>query len=204
MNDIRYAIRMLVKAPGFSLTALLTLGLAIGACGRRFATMPRPPMPRRSAISAVDPQLPITPPRPIDAVRDTALARQRLLMVLVGVLAVAALLLAAIGIHGLIASGVAERTRELGIRLALGSTVAQAIRTVALPGIALTLIGLAAGSLLALAATGVIRSLLWGVEATDPVTFIGVAGTLFLVSLVASVTPALRVRRLDPVSLLRE
>jgi len=158
----------------------------------------------RQAIASIDPQLPTTPLAPIDAQRTVSLAPQRLLMVLVGVLAVSALLLAAIGIHGLIASGVAERTRELGIRLALGSTVAQAIRTVALPGVVLTVVGLVVGCALAFGAAGLIRRLLWGVEATDPLTFAGVALTLLLVSLVASVTPALRVRRLDPVSLLRE
>jgi predicted permease len=158
----------------------------------------------RQAIASIDPQLPTTPIAPIDAQRSASLAPQRLLMVLVGVLAVSALLLAAIGIHGLIASGVAERTRELGIRLALGSTVAQAICTVALPGIVLTVVGLVVGSALAFGAAGLIRSLLWGVQATDPLTFAGVAVTLLLVSVVASVAPALRVRRLDPVSLLRE
>jgi predicted permease len=156
------------------------------------------------AVAAVDPQLPISAPRPIDAVRDAALARQRLLMVLVGVLAVSALLLTAIGIHGLIASGVAERTREIGIRLALGSTVTHAIRTAALQGIVLTLTGLVIGSGLALAATGLIRSLLWGVQAHDPITFAAVAVTLLIVATVASVAPALTIRRLDPAALLRE
>jgi ABC-type antimicrobial peptide transport system permease subunit len=68
----------------------------------------------------------------------------------------------------------------------------------------LTLVGLVVGSALAFGAAGLIRSLLWGVQATDPLTFAGVAVTLLVVSVVASVAPALRVRRLDPVSLLRE
>jgi predicted lysophospholipase L1 biosynthesis ABC-type transport system permease subunit len=152
----------------------------------------------RQAMAAVDPHLPISTPRSIDAVRSSALARQRLLMVLVGVLAVSALLL------GAVASGVAERTREIGIRLALGSTVGDAIRLAALPGIVLTLIGLAVGSGLAYATTGLIRSLLWGVQAHDPLTFAAVAATLLVVSAIASLAPAMRIRRLDPVALLRE
>jgi ABC-type antimicrobial peptide transport system permease subunit len=156
------------------------------------------------AMAAVDPQLPLAAVRNIAVVRSEALAEQRLLMTLVGLLGGAALLLAAIGIHGLIASGVAERTRELGIRMALGATVGQAIRTAALPGIALSIVGLVVGAGAALGVTGLIRSQLWGVSASDPITFAVVALTLFVVALAASILPALRVRKLDPVALLRE
>jgi ABC-type antimicrobial peptide transport system permease subunit len=158
----------------------------------------------RTAMAAVDPQLPLAAVRDIAAVRSAALAEQRLLMTLVGLLGAAALLLAAIGIHGLIASGVTERTRELGIRLALGSTVGQAVRTVALPGIVLAAVGLGIGCVAALGVTGLIRSQLWGVRPNDPLTFIAVGATLFTIAVLASVLPALRVRRLDPAALLRE
>jgi predicted permease len=158
----------------------------------------------RGAMAAVDPQLPLAAVRNIAVVRSAALAEQRLLMTLVGLLGFAALLLAAIGIHGLIASGVTERTRELGIRMALGATVGQAIRTAALPGIALSIAGLAVGSGAALGVTGLIRSQLWGVSTSDPTTFIAVALTLFGVAAAASILPALRVRKLDPAALLRE
>jgi putative ABC transport system permease protein len=157
----------------------------------------------RRAMADVDPQLPLSSVRGVDAVRSTALARQRLLMSLVGALGVVALLLTAVGIHGLISSGVNERTRELGIRLALGSTVSAAVRTAALPGIYLAIVGLAIGSVAAYGASGLIRNLLWGVRENDPITFAAVAGTLLVVAVLASVLPALRVRRLDPVMLLR-
>jgi predicted permease len=157
----------------------------------------------RRAMAEVDPQLPLSAVRGVDEIRSAALSRQRVLMLLVGALGALALLLAAIGIHALIASGVTERTRELGIRLALGSTVGGAIRTAALPGIYLTLAGLAVGIAVALGTTGLIRNLLWGVRENDPLTFALVAGTLLVVAIVASILPALRVRRLDPVSLLR-
>ena len=158
----------------------------------------------RRAMAEIDPLLAVSAVRRVEEVRSASLARQRTLMTLVAALGVVALLLAAIGIHGLIASGVTERMRELGIRMALGATVGQAIRTVSLPGIGLTLAGLAIGCVLALGASRLVRSLLWGVQANDPLTFAGVSVTLLVVAVVASVLPAMRVRRFDPAALLRE
>jgi predicted permease len=157
----------------------------------------------RQAMAEIDPQLAVSAIRGIDDVRAATLSRQRVLMQLVTALGGLALFLAAIGIHALIASGVAERTRELGIRMALGATVGQTIRDAAMPGIVMAGAGLAIGCAIAYGATGLIRSLLWGVKADDPMTFVAVIGTLFLVAVIASIAPALRVRKLDPVSLLR-
>lgn len=156
------------------------------------------------AVAATDPLLPLAEVRDLDAVRRASLAQQRLLMVLVGSLGIAAALLVALGIHGLIASLVSERMRELGVRMALGASVEQAMRSVMLPGIALTIAGLILGSGLALGMTGLVRRLVWGVTPTDPLTFAGVAVMLLLVAIVASLVPALRVRRVDPAMLLRE
>jgi ABC-type antimicrobial peptide transport system permease subunit len=136
-------------------------------------------------------------------VRARATASQRFMMVLAGLLAGASMLLAAIGIHGLIASSITERTREIGIRMALGSTAAQAMRTITLPGIGLTIIGLVLGAAIARASTSYIASLLWGVEPDDPLTYAAVAALLLLVAVVASVIPALRILRLDPAQTLR-
>jgi predicted permease len=157
----------------------------------------------RSAMSETDSQLAVSAVRPIDEVRSASLTRQRMLMTLVAALGALALFLAAIGIHALIASGVAERTRELGIRMALGATVGQTVREAALPGILMAVAGLIAGTAIAYGASGLIRSLLWGVNANDPLTFAAVIGALLVVAVTASVIPALRVRNLDPVSLLR-
>jgi predicted permease len=157
----------------------------------------------RRAMAEVDPQLPLSAIRAVDEVRSEALSRQRLLMTLVSLLGGAALLLAAIGIHGLIASGVAERARELGIRMALGATVAQTVRDAAVPGMVMAVAGLVIGCGVAIGVAGLLQSLLWGVQARDPLTFGVVVAVLLLVALAASVLPALRVRRLDPVSLLR-
>lgn len=157
----------------------------------------------RRAMAEIDPQLAVSAVRCVDDVRAATLSRQRMLMLLVGVLGGLALFLAAIGIHALISSGVAERTRELGIRMALGATVGQTIRDAAPPGILMTAAGLVIGSAIAYGASGLIRSLLWGVTENDPMTFIAVTGTLLSVAIAASLLPALKVRTLDPVSLLR-
>jgi predicted permease len=157
----------------------------------------------RRAMSEIDSQLAVSAVRGIDDVRSATLSRQRILMLLVAALGGLALFLAAIGIHALISSGVTERMRELGIRMALGATVGRTIRDAALPGIALAIAGLALGCAIAYGASGLIRSLLWGVKENDPLTFVAVVGALLAVAITASVVPALRVRKLDPVSLLR-
>lgn len=155
------------------------------------------------AISDVDPLLPLGHVRRMEDVRAAATSRQRLLMILVGALAAAAVLLSAIGIHGLIAHSVQQRTRELGIRLALGATVAQTIRSVALSGIVLSVIGAAAGVGLSVLAVRLVESSLWGVTTRDPMTYAAVAIFLLLVAIIASVLPALRILRLDPAETLR-
>jgi predicted permease len=157
----------------------------------------------RRAMADIDPQLPLAAIRGVDEVRSAALSRQRVLMMLVAALGGLALFLAAIGIHALISSGVSERTRELGIRMALGATVRQTVIDAARPGIIMAVAGLVIGCALAYGASGLIRNLLWGVGENDPITFAAVVGTLLVVAVTASVMPALRVRKLDPVSLLR-
>ena len=155
------------------------------------------------AINSVDPLLPVSDVRSMTAVQAAAISQQRLLMTLVVVLAVAAVLLAAIGIHGLIAHSVAERRREFGIRLALGATTGATIRRVALGGIALAATGVVIGGLMSLAAVRLVQSFLWGVGEHDPATYIGVALLLLGIATVASVIPALRILRLDPAETLR-
>ena len=156
------------------------------------------------AVQSVDPLLPFAGFRTMLDVRTRAYADQRFQTTLMSVLAGLALLLAAVGIYGLIANSVVERTRELGIRMALGATVAQAMRTVALPGITLALAGVAIGSLLALGTVNLLRHMIWGVRPTDPATFASVALALIAVAAAASIVPALRILRLNPAETLRD
>jgi predicted permease len=160
----------------------------------------------RSAMAAVDPLLPIGTVRPLAELRTAATAMQQLMMVLVGVVGVAALLLSAVGVYGLIAHSVAERRRELGVRLALGATAGRTVRSVAWSGIGLAAIGAAAGLILAWPVTQVLdaRGLLWGVDSHDPATFIAGVAFLLLVAGIASVVPALKILRLDAAQALRD
>ena len=136
-------------------------------------------------------------------VQRAAVAQPRLLMVLLVTLAAAAVVLSAIGIHGLISSSVTERTREMGIRIALGATSARAVRTAALPGVVLAVVGIVIGGSVARAATALIESFVWGVRPTDPATYAAVAALFIAVAVIASVLPALRILRLDPARTLR-
>jgi len=157
----------------------------------------------QSAVKIVDPQLPIASFQSMDEVVFRSLADQRFQAVLLGTLAALALLLSAVGIYGLIANSVIERARELGIRMALGATIGQAMRAVALPGIALGLIGVCIGCALARVSVGVVKHLVFGVRSTDPVTFALAAVCLLLATAIASLIPALRVTRLNPADTLR-
>jgi ABC-type antimicrobial peptide transport system permease subunit len=125
-------------------------------------------------------------------------------MTLLACLAALALLLAAVGIYGLIANSVVERTRELGVRMALGATVRQAIAAVVMPGIVMAAVGVGLGAALALGASRVVRNLLWGISTSDPRTFAAVGALLFLVAVIASAIPALRITRLNPATTLRD
>jgi len=157
----------------------------------------------RQAIASVDPLLPIAKIEMMSEVQSAALARQRFMMSLVVGLGLVALMLAAIGIHGLIASSVTERTRELGIRLALGATASQVVGEVVRPGVVLAGIGVVIGTGAALGVARLLRTFIYGVQPTDPATFIGVALLLLLVAAIASLIPAWRVLGLDPALTLR-
>jgi predicted permease len=157
----------------------------------------------RAAVQQVDPMLPVASVRAIADVRDAALAQQRLLMILLLALAAASVLVSTIGVHGLISTTVAERTREMGIRLALGATAGQALRTLALPGLGLAAVGVVVGLASAVGAARFIRAFVWGVSETDPLTFAAVAVVVLIVSFAASLAPARQILSLDPAVTLR-
>jgi putative ABC transport system permease protein len=131
------------------------------------------------------------------------LANRRFLLLLVGLFATAALALAAIGIYGVVAFSVTRRTQEVGIRMALGAERSDVLRLVVGEGAWLALLGVAIGVAASLAITRLLSSLLFGVSATDPITFTCVAVLLTLVALLASYIPARRAMRLDPNTALR-
>jgi predicted permease len=155
------------------------------------------------AVQTVDPQLPFKAFRTFDDVRAEAVAVQRVQAQLLGSLSALALLLATVGIYGLTASGVTERTRELGIRIALGATPLQTVRTAGLPAVWLAAVGVAIGLVLARGGAGLMRRLVFGVPVTDPATFL-LAGSLVLVAAsVAALVPSLRILRLNVITALR-
>ncbi|MEO6235984.1 MAG: ABC transporter permease [Vicinamibacterales bacterium] len=155
----------------------------------------------RQAVAAVDPMLPIARMESMADVQASSLAQQRFMMTVVVGLGVVALLLAAIGIHGLIGSSVSERTREFGIRMALGASSRQLMKDVVKPGVILAGAGVAIGGAASFAVVRLLQSFLWGVTPNDPLTFAAVIATLLSVAIVASIIPALRVIRLDPAQL---
>ena len=134
---------------------------------------------------------------------DESLARRRFSMLLLGVFAGVALVLATIGIYGVMAYLVNQGTRELGIRLALGASQRNILSLVVRQGMVLAISGVTIGLAAAFLLTRLIRSLLFGVEATDPVTFVGIAFLLAMIALVASYIPAQRAARIDPLISLR-
>jgi putative ABC transport system permease protein len=114
-----------------------------------------------------------------------------------------ALMLAAIGVYGITSYAVAQRTHEIGVRLALGAQLSDVLRLVLRQGLKLTIIGAALGLLGAYLATRAITSVLYGVSATDPLTFVSVSGLLILVALIASYVPARRATKVEPLVALR-
>jgi ABC-type antimicrobial peptide transport system permease subunit len=134
---------------------------------------------------------------------DESLARRRFLMLLLGGFAGSALLLATIGIYGVMAYLVNQGTREIGIRIALGASQRNVLGLVVRRGMALALSGVMIGVAAAFLLTRLIRSLLFGVQATDPITFAAISLLLFLIALLASYIPARRAARIDPMISLR-
>lgn len=157
----------------------------------------------QAAVATVDAELPLSQFRSMQEMQGLYLQRQRYVSALFFALAGLALALAAVGLYGLISDGIAQRTRELGIRVALGASSGKIITASARPGILLTLAGVAAGALLARVAGRLIASMLWGVRPGDPLTLAAAAALLLIVAAAACLIPCLRILRLDPAQTLR-
>ncbi len=159
--------------------------------------------PAVAAIRAIDPAQAIGDIRTMVQVLDRRLTSQRFSALLLGVFAGVALLLAAFGIYSVLSFIVRGRSREIGIRTALGARTADVFRLVIVEGMSPALVGIAAGTIAALASAKILETLVFEVSASDPLTLAGVGVTLALVALMASVVPAYRAVRLDAVKVLR-
>src|SRR6185369_4867538 len=169
VQDLRYGLRMMLKRPGFTLIAALTLALGIGA---------------NTAI--------------FSAVKDKS-ANTTLLTVFAGL----SLLLAVIGVYGVMSYTVVQNTREIGIRIALGARPGAILQLILGRGLFLVGLGVAIGIVAAFALTRFMESMLFGITATDPITFAAIVLLLGGVALFACLLPALRAMRVDPIVVLR-
>jgi putative ABC transport system permease protein len=156
-----------------------------------------------NVVQQIDPDLPVSAPRAMTDVVSTALATPRLTGFLLSSFAAIALLLSAVGIYGVLAYVVSRRTREIGIRIALGSGRPRVVGLIVRQGITLALAGVCAGGLVALGFSGVLRGLLYQIEPTDATTFAAVAAILLLIALTASALPAWRAGRMSPLVALK-
>jgi putative ABC transport system permease protein len=159
--------------------------------------------PITAAIRSVNKDQAISDVRSVDQIRDQSMGGRRLVSILLGTFATVALILAGLGIYGVISYNVAQRTREMGIRAALGATERSLLRLILDRGVRLTLIGLAIGVAGAIGLTRLMATLLFGVGARDPVTMVSVGVILAGVAIAASYVPARRATRVDPVVALR-
>lgn len=155
------------------------------------------------AIRAIDPELPLYDLRSSAALVEKSLATTRLYLVLLSLFASVALFLATCGIYGVVSFGVEQRTREIGIRVALGASRSGVRAMVVRDGLRLVVAGVTLGTAGALSVTGLLRGVLYGVQPTDPVTLASVSALLAVAAVLASLIPAVRAARIDPQTALR-
>jgi putative ABC transport system permease protein len=158
----------------------------------------------KRAVQAVDPRQPLAAVNDMETKIGGSMGQRKLAMILLGVFAVIALAIACIGIYGVMSYSVAQRTRELGVRMALGANRGRVLSLVVGQGMALAVAGAVLGLIGAFSLTRLLTNQLYSVKATDPTTFVGVTALLLAIALAATLVPAMRATRVDPVVALRE
>jgi putative ABC transport system permease protein len=176
------------------------LNVAIRTTGNPTSVLPA----ARDAVHSIDRDLPISTVSTMDKLVESSVGQRKLSMILLGVFSVIALLLASIGIYGVMSYSVTQRTRELGIRMALGAARSRVLALVVGQGMILAATGVGIGLVAAFALTRFLSSQLFSVGATDPATFVTVSGVLAAIALLATLVPALRATRVDPVVALKD
>jgi len=156
-----------------------------------------------SLVHDLDRDLPLFGKRTMDQILESSMARERMSMIVFMVFAAVALALASIGLYGVVAHGVTERTHEIGVRMALGADPRHVLSLIVGQGLVTTIAGIAVGLVGALALSRTIEGLLFGIESTDPATFAAVVALLFVIALTACTIPAWRATRVDPTRALR-
>jgi putative ABC transport system permease protein len=180
---------------GFNMRMVLHVRSRLGA-GETYAAI-------RREVALIDKNVPLQEPMPVSEYMKFSLLPQRIMTAVAGVFGLTGLLLAALGIFGMVSYSVAQRTHEIGVRMALGARSAHVLKLILRQGLRVTLIGVATGLAGAFAATRLLESLLFGLSATDAVVFVGVSLLLTLVALAASYIPARRATKVDPMVALR-
>jgi ABC-type antimicrobial peptide transport system permease subunit len=158
----------------------------------------------RQQVHSIDPALPVYDVASMDELLDRSLGSRRFSAQLVGGFAGVALLLASIGIYGVLAYMVGQRSREIGLRMALGAERADILKLIVTKGVVLSIIGIIAGVIFSASTASVMASLLYGVRPHDPAIFLAVPLLLFAFAVLASYLPARRATRVDPMCALRE
>jgi len=159
--------------------------------------------PLRAAVTSIDKSLPIWSLKPMTEHLRDSLARRRFSLILLSVFSGVALVLAAVGIYGVISYGVTQRTHEMGIRMALGAKPRDVLQLVVRQAMLLVLAGVGIGLLASFALTRLMKGLLFSISVTDPLTFVAIAVLMTFIALLASVIPARRATRVDPLVALR-
>ncbi|HEX2123904.1 MAG TPA: FtsX-like permease family protein, partial [Thermoanaerobaculia bacterium] len=202
VRDIHFASLVDPPKPTFYVSALQ-------AVSRRMQYVVRAPNASslgpslRAAVRKLDREQPILAVRTLESMSSESLAGRRFMLVLIGALAALALILAAVGIYSIMSYSVTQRTSEIGIRMSLGAEARDIFRLVVGHAVRLVAIGLGVGIVIALAATRVMTSLLYGITATDPATFVSICAVIGGIALLASYLPASRATRVDPLVAIR-